>query len=426
MKDRRKTLVDILGREAIHPFPARMAPEVALGAIPCSGVPLRILDPMAGSGTVLAVAQRGGHNSVGVDLDPLAVLISKVWTTAIDRDALGKSALEVLETARRLFSNLADKDAYPVEADDETRKFVEFWFDINAQRQLTSLSRSIQQVDNPPIRDALWCAFSRLIITKQSGASLARDLSHSRPHRTFRHAPRMPFTNYLDSVERVAANCLATSEDTTVPSTDLFRGDARNLPLPSQSVDLVVTSPPYLNAIDYLRSSKFSLVWMGYRLSELRQLRSTLVGAEAMGDRKANDTPDNVLKEANLNPQLPVRQQAFLERYVSDMRASIGEVARVLKSGSQAVYVIGENTVRGTFIPNADIVERIALQYQLKLAGRSSRDLPANRRYLPPPSTTGQRKPLDGRLRREVVLTFTKETQPPVNSLTDSPASSLT
>ena len=74
---RRKTIFEILGRESVHPFPARMAPEVALNAVTGSGETLRVLDPMVGSGTVLAVAQASGHHSIGIDIDPLAVLISR-------------------------------------------------------------------------------------------------------------------------------------------------------------------------------------------------------------------------------------------------------------------------------------------------------------------------------------------------------------
>lgn len=64
----------------VHPFPARMAPEIAfrrLRRLPPGSV---ILDPMAGSGTVLRHATELGHKAIGFDLDPLAVLMTQVWT----------------------------------------------------------------------------------------------------------------------------------------------------------------------------------------------------------------------------------------------------------------------------------------------------------------------------------------------------------
>src|SRR4051812_5190866 len=99
----KKNIVEILGRGPIHPFPARMAPGIALEALGDSKRPLRVLDPMAGSGTVLAVARANGHRAFGVDLDPLAVLLAGVWTRTVDPDAVNEKAAEVLRRAEAAF-----------------------------------------------------------------------------------------------------------------------------------------------------------------------------------------------------------------------------------------------------------------------------------------------------------------------------------
>jgi len=197
MRFHKKTIYQALGREPIHPFPARMAPGIALNVMSESNKPLRVLDPMMGSGTVIAMARFRGHRAVGIDIDPLAVLISKVWTTAIDIDAVREKATEVLARARIVFDALPQKHAYPQNTDAETRKFITYWFDGYARRQLTSLSLAIGRVRNATLRDVLWCGFSRLIITKQSGASRAMDLSHSRPHKSFERAPAKPFRKFF-------------------------------------------------------------------------------------------------------------------------------------------------------------------------------------------------------------------------------------
>src|SRR5690348_4229124 len=106
LKDHHKTIQEILGRSPIHPFPARMAPGIALQALGASKSPLRVLDPMAGSGTVLAVARANGHRAFGYDLDPLAVLLAGVWTRTIDPDAVTDKATEVLDRAKRKFAGL--------------------------------------------------------------------------------------------------------------------------------------------------------------------------------------------------------------------------------------------------------------------------------------------------------------------------------
>ena len=78
-----RSIREILGRQTIHPFPARMSPDIALNVLSASRQKksLKVLDPMVGSGTVLAVARANGHRAIGIDCDPLSVLLAKTWTS---------------------------------------------------------------------------------------------------------------------------------------------------------------------------------------------------------------------------------------------------------------------------------------------------------------------------------------------------------
>jgi hypothetical protein len=409
LRFQRKTIYEALSREPVHPFPARMAPGIALEVM--SGIDeSRVLDPMMGSGTVLAVARASGHRGFGFDVDPLAVLISRVWTTALDPDQIREKAGCVLENARDEFKDITVADAYPINADEETREFVRYWFDEYARRQLTALSLAIRSARDQTTSDALWCAFSRLIISKQSGASRAMDLSHSRPHRRFDVAPEKPFKKFLASVERVVANSIDRGGRDRGYKPVAKLGDARNFALPDKSIDLVLTSPPYLNAIDYLRCSKFSLVWMGYNICDLRRIRTQSIGAEAAKDSPLDDPEvKSVVEGLKLRPKLDQRHENILGRYIHDMRKAIAEVARVLTCPGKAVYVVGENSLRGTYIRNSIIVTKLAELAGLSLCERRSRALPANRRYMPPPSSGHTGGAIEARMRRELVLSFAKE-----------------
>lgn len=401
------TIYEVLGRHPVHPFPARMAPGIALQIISRARKRIRILDPMMGSGTVLALARSQGHRAIGVDIDPLAVLITRVWTTAIDAEATRSAAERALERARSTCRSIATRHAYPAGADDETKSFVRYWFDPHARRQLASLAAAIARVRNDMVRDVLWCAFSRLIITKQAGVSLAMDLAHSRPHKRFERAPIKPFDKFLAAVERVVANCLDLRLSNRGPAPVIREGDARKLRLADNSVDLVLTSPPYLNAIDYIRCSKFSLVWMGYSVGDLRLLRGRSVGAEVgAATNTGTSSIEELLKSLKLRPQLRNRERSILTHYIQDLKRAIDEVERVLAPGGVAVFVVGENTVRGTFIPNSKIIEAVAASAGLRYLKKRARSLPANRRYLPPPDKSSAN--LDNRMRREVVITFAK------------------
>lgn len=315
LKSHAKTIFEILGRNPIHPFPARMAPEIALDALGESYFPLRVLDPMAGSGTVLAVARANGHRAFGVDVDPLSVLLARVWTRTLDPEKIRNKAAEVLNRARKDFSILPVGQAYPAGSDDETRKFIRYWFDGCARRQLVALASAIHRTHDQATRDVLWCALSRLIITKQAGASLAMDLSHSRPHRRFMRAPIKPFNRFLHAVETIVLNCPQSRSGEVGPMATIKKGDARKLEIASGSIDLVLTSPPYLNAIDYMRCSKFSLVWMGYNIGALRQIRGESVGADS-SSQEALDTEwvHLVIGRLALRPALPSRNYSLLAR----------------------------------------------------------------------------------------------------------------
>tara|TARA_R110002110_G_scaffold51005_5_gene150278 strand:+ start:2924 stop:4084 length:1161 start_codon:yes stop_codon:yes gene_type:complete len=385
-----------------------MAPGIAMELLQSSAKPIRVLDPMMGSGTVIAMARANGHRAFGIDIDPLAVLISQTWTSSCDIQTVQSTARDILKRAQIYAQSLAAKDAYPPGADKETKQFIRYWFDLEARRELTSLAYQISKVQDEAIRTPLWCGFSRLIITKKSGASLAMDLSHSRPHKVFSKAPNKPFSKFLASIEKVTSSCIDKRARLKGPAASVTLGDARKLKLSNNSIDLVLTSPPYLNAIDYIRCSKFSLVWMGHTIKDLRDLRSNSIGAEVGKNFEEDPDIQQIIEKLKLKPALNKRGQSILARFIDDLRQSINEVGRVLVPNGKAIYVMGENTIRGTYIENAKITSILAKNAGLKLIERKTRSLPQNRRYLPAPSKEMEGSSLNGRMRKEVVLAFIK------------------
>jgi hypothetical protein len=148
---------------------------------------------------------------------------------------------------------------------------------------------------------------------------------------------------------------------------------------------------------------------MGHTIKELTGIRTESVGTER-GDKEALENEDiqTIIAGLKLSPKLRGRDEAVLARYIDDMHVAISEVARVLSSTGRAIYVVGENTISGTFIPNAKLVSAVAELSGLKTDGRRTRQLPANRRYLPPPTARNAPEALGGRMRREVILSFSK------------------
>ena len=378
----------------IHPFPARMAPDIAqefLDLVPEGG---RVLDPMCGSGTVLRSAVEASVDCTGVDIDPLAVLMSRVWVTPLASSKIVDAAYDVVHRAK----NLQDDQVEQI-SDPETRRFISFWFAPLQRRQLHRLATVLRE-RNQPETDALAVALSRIIVSKEMMASLARDTSHSRPHKVATDNSFDVFQGFVKATVQVAKRL---APELIRGKADVFEGDARKLSqLGDNSFDLAVTSPPYLNAIDYLRGHKLALVWLGYEVSSIRTTRSKSVGAErALActaihvdfARYVCETPISTVADRHLG---------WIRRFAADMQAVFRELARVVKQDGTVVMVVGNSFLRGAVINNAMLVGDLAQESGFLLEDSKIRSILARRRYLPPPGNG--KSMFDTRMREETVL----------------------
>lgn len=388
----------------IHPFPARMASDLALQAIKDLPKGSIVLDPMSGSGTVMKVAVEFGHVARGFDVDPMAVLLSNVQTHHIDERKMLDAVEKLLVKAEKISAE--EVELSWIDNDKETRDFVDFWYDTPQKNDLRVLAHLVSRKAGD-IGNALRIAMSRLIITKHKGASLAGDVSHSRPHRIRKKGENNfdVFSEFTKSCKWVAkkANEIPMGADSRIEL-----GDARNMDkLADGSVDAVVSSPPYLNAIDYLRGHKMALVWMGHTISELRVIRSGSVGASKRPDPNADlELAFQLMNNCDID-ELPQNVKSMIMRYAIDINEFVREAARVVRRGGQVVYVVGNSRIKGILVKNTEIIKSAAERHGLGLASVSERDIPASSRYLPPPKEGGA-APLQKRMGVETVLTFTK------------------
>lgn len=377
-----------------------MAPDLALDKIEQLTAPgATVLDPMCGSGTVVRLAAERERVGIGVDLDPLAVIITRTACHGKWATDLGARADRLVDRAWRLGNQLPEW----IRKDRETTDFVSYWFAPDQSSDLSRLARVLAKA--PRMDDPLRVAFSRMIVTKDRGASLARDTSHSRPHRVADENDYDVFEEFVRSARKLETLIDPTR---TVHRPSIRRADARSLSfLREASVDLGVTSPPYLNAIDYLRGHKMSLVWMGLTVGTIRELRGESIGVE----RRLEDVSPEVRKIAETAVprlgDLPGRWQGMVLRFTNDMDRLARSLRRVIRPRGHLVMVVANSQLRGVTISNAAICAGAAARHGIELIDEKVRPLPARHRYLPPPAASSGT--LSQRMNDEIVYTFRRK-----------------
>jgi SAM-dependent methyltransferase len=428
----------------LHSFPAKFPPQLPrafiLGLTEPGDV---VLDPMAGSGTTIVEALLAGRQGIGLDIDPLALRISRVKTTPLDVDCLMSQAQAILKGATTALAQEHGRLEATLQSrwDENTRRFVDYWFDHQTQLELVALVDEIARVPDPRLRSFFELAFSSIIVTKSGGVSLALDLGHTRPHKArfvmsrsgqLLHGPEAGtapsgrdriLTKILRSSleefnKRVQVNIrglslLGLAPDPLLPW--IGYGDAQYLPLRNDSVDLITTSPPYAsNAIDYMRAHKFSLVWLGYAVDELGERRKGYVGGEALADVLFEELPPHAAGIVDAISALDAKRGQVLRRYYAEMTRVLREMHRVLKPGKAAIVVVGSSVMRGRDTETHLCLAEIGRT--LGFAGGQSgtepligvRNLDRNRRMMPAGAQVDLNSQIQQRMHQEYVIGFYK------------------
>ena len=397
----------------VHAFAAKFPPQLPRSFIRGLTAPGEIvLDPMMGSGTTVVEALLEGRQGIGFDLDPLALQLSRVKTMPLNLDASRGAGHEVLSAAHALLSNGESIDQeLDRKFDDRTRDFVDYWFLPTTQRELMALVLAIRSVTDPSIRRFLELTFSSTIVTKSGGVSRARDLAHSRPHRVETKVPK----NALEQFSlRLRKNLISISQLETNGCVALpLAGDARAMPLADGTVDLIVTSPPYANAIDYMRAHKFSLVWLGKPIADLSELRAEYIGSERVGNSLALNValPDHPEKIIQQLAGCDTKKAAILRKYFIEMKVVLAETHRVLRNDSVAIFVVGTSMMRGIDVHTHSCLADIAASVGFEVVGIVQRILDRNKRMMPARFGKKTDSMIEQRMHEEYVIGLYKHPQ---------------
>ncbi|MCX7000686.1 MAG: DNA methyltransferase [Candidatus Sumerlaeota bacterium] len=395
----------------LHPFAAKFPPQLPryfIEALTREGEV--VLDPMMGSGTCLVESLLLGRKSIGFDIDPLALLISKVKTTPLDPIELYSFSNEMLDNIQQdLFCVRDEASVMYSRLGTRTEEFINYWFDPDVIAELQILKGKILSIEKKDIRDFFIVVFSSVIITKSGGVSRARDLAHSRPHRVYDKPFRSPIQEFRKKAQLAIKSMggYYHALKKYKPVYEIQSASADKLPLPDNCIDIIVTSPPYANAIDYMRAHKFSLVWMGYTIEELSRMRSDSIGSEKIKismNGNLSDKCENILSTLK---SLDQKKEKVIRQYFFEMGNCLKEMARVLKNGKYAVIVVGTSTIRGFNVLTHECLASLGEANGLLVVGIVERPIDRDKRMLPMRRQSAQSR-IEQRMQHEYVIGFLK------------------
>lgn len=340
----------------IHTYPAKLLANIPYfffatdTLCPTNGT---VLDPFCGTGTVLLEAALSGRNALGADANPLAELITRGKTVYLPEEEMLETLNDILERAKRYRRTVAHPETVAV------------WYSPKCLQQLTNLQRAIEEIEDERQKTFFELCFSSLA-RKVSFADPSISVPvHWKPER-FRSNPQrmeevrmklelLQTVNVYDkfetvckaNVDRVAGLRDKIREGISVK---IVSNDARQLGLEDNSVDMILTSPPYAGAQKYIRASWLNLYWLNLvKIEDIRELKKQNIGRE---DYKKDEVfesytgierADAVLKE--LYDRGNTKRAFLAANYLNEMKVALDESYRVLKNGGYMVIVIGNNTV---------------------------------------------------------------------------------
>jgi site-specific DNA-methyltransferase (cytosine-N4-specific) len=365
----------------LHVYPAKFIPQIPAWSFEYAGLGSGnvILDPFCGSGTALSEARIRGINSHGLDVNPLARLLTKVKTTPLFTSNQVLLQSEVMELIGAIQSDQR-RVVLEGQPDFNLHPNWQFWYPRPIMEGITKIKRHIRsfrptsKATEPEAQDlrdyfiaCLSSVLKRCSYFDERQIKVRRHKQKSEgdipdPLRVFKSAllGNLPGVAHFTEIARK-----------TDAYARVHEGSATHLPLEDNSIDHIVTSPPYMNAIDYSMVTKYSLFVLDLVSPELFKehcreyvgMTERAVRAKDFGQMRLTGYPfiDRVISEIWSRPMAVDKNRAFIVwQYFSGMKQALSECARVLKPGKLLVLVVGDNMIRKQYVPTHLFLQKIA------------------------------------------------------------------
>ena len=310
-----------------HPYPARFIPQIPLTFIKLfTKEKETVLDPMCGCGTTLVEAFLNNRNSIGNDFNPLATLITKVKTTLIDENEF-KYFNKKLAVMKRYLD--LDYRKVDVRINNLPNRKVSKIFNRVVISKLESIRETLLEVRDEEHNNLF--DFGRVALSStiwsllETGNGIDVDDMFLKKIKSMQHE-----INKMSKIIKA------------IPKVRVICGDARKLEVEPSSIDLIVTSPPYVNALDYYRVHMYNMLWLGMDFDLFKK------------------------HEIGGHSHFIMNRFRLLSEYLGDMLRSMIEMNRVLKKDKLCVIVVGNSSLEYELIEShkffADMGKKIGFK----------------------------------------------------------------
>lgn len=344
-------------------YPCKFIPHIPAWAIERYTKPNDlVLDSFAGSGTTLVESVLKNRNGLGIDFDPFSQLLCKAKTCNYT-DSILKKIKE--------FRNHLDISTKPKENFLPDIHNIEHWFPKENIRDLSALRSTISEYE----KDQKVYNFLRVCF-----ASIIRKCSYAEPtspkpyvSTRIKKEPLEVEKTFLKTVEtslkRIESFNYTDFGNSTIISNDARRINAKKY---LGKVTLAITSPPYINAFDYVRSLRLENAWLGfYGDSSIIDIKRKQVGTETVSVKDYSKiSPTGIPKLDKIVSKISRTDQkrAFVvQKFFLDMSENLTQVKKLLKKNSHYVIVVGVSNIRGTRVPTNELLAEIAKMHGYSL-----------------------------------------------------------
>ena len=371
-----------------HKYPAKFIPQIPQWAISKylkNETDKLILDPFCGSGTALVESALSSNYAIGIDIDPLSALISKVKTTKIDIEKL----YLIVDWLKKNIENPPEELFIP---DCQTLKH---WFTQEAINKLSIVRTSINQiVDNfeneraiKDIQDLLFICFSSIIrrVSNADNESQKTYVSHTKVKQ-----PEEVFTLFFSQLDYFIERITEFSLNPNLkPAEIIISSSVSSLPdwIQDKKVDLAITSPPYIKAIDYIYNQMAELFWIGDLFQMQTQNLQNEKKMQYIGNKQIQarefinyspfisklniDLLDNKLQEVFETDKKNGHKHSYVTfKYFVEMEKHFAGISKCLKQNAHYVMVVGDSKVSEIYFDTADFLTIIAERNGFKLKNK--------------------------------------------------------